>query len=63
MVRHDPVRWPEFKKRYRTELKHSQALSELRKLSRRGRITLVYAARDELHNEAVVLKQLLGRHA
>lgn len=56
---HDPVKWPEFRKRYRTELKTNPALEELRALSRRGDITLVYAARDPLHNEAVVLKQIL----
>lgn len=56
---HDPVKWPEFRKRYRAELKTNPALEELRALSRRGDITLVYAARDPLHNEAVVLKQIL----
>lgn len=56
---HDPVKWPEFRKRYRAELKANPALEELRALSRRGDITLVYAARDALHNEAVVLKQVL----
>jgi uncharacterized protein YeaO (DUF488 family) len=60
---HEPEKWPEFKKRYRAELKSNPALAELQALSRRGKITLVYAARDQLHNEAVVLKQLLGaRH-
>jgi uncharacterized protein YeaO (DUF488 family) len=60
---HDPERWPEFQKRYRAELKGNPALSELREQSRQGNITLVYAARDELHNDAVVLKQVLGRGA
>ena len=58
---HEPEKWPEFKKRYRAELKSNPALAELQALSRRGKITLVYAARDQLHNEAVVLKQLLQR--
>jgi uncharacterized protein YeaO (DUF488 family) len=58
---HDPLKWPEFKKRYRAELKDNTALSDLRAHSRQGDITLVYAARDELHNEAVVLKQILDR--
>ena len=58
---HDPEKWSEFKKRYRAELKHNPELSELQSLSRRSDITLVYAARDELHNEAVVLKQILER--
>ncbi len=56
---HDPEKWTEFKRRYRTELKDNSALSELAALARRGRVTLVYAARDELHNAAVVLKQVL----
>lgn len=58
---HDPEKWLEFKKRYRTELKRSSALAELRNLSRQGDVTLVYAARDQLHNEAVVLRQILER--
>ena len=57
---HDPDKWPEFQKRYRAELKDNPALSELREQSRQGKITLVYAARDELHNDAVVLRQVLG---
>ncbi|HOF78263.1 MAG TPA: DUF488 domain-containing protein [Smithellaceae bacterium] len=56
---HDPGKWQEFKKRYRAELKKNPALSELQALSRRGNITLIYAAKDQLHNEAVVLKQIL----
>ena len=58
---HDPEKWTEFKKRYRVELKNNPALSELLELSRQGDITLVYAAKDQLHNEAVVLKQILDR--
>ena len=60
---HDPEKWPEFRKRYRAELKGNPALAELREQSRQRDITLVYAARDELHNDAVVLKQVLGRGA
>ena len=58
---HDPEKWLEFKKRYRAELKDNPALSELQALSRQGNITLIYEARDQLHNEAVVLKQILDR--
>lgn len=60
---HDPDKWPEFQRKYRAELKGNEALAELRKLSRQGHVTLVYSARDELHNDAVVLKKLLGRSA
>ena len=60
---HDPEKWPEFQEKYRAELKDNPALPELRKLCRDGDVTLVYAAKDELHNDAVVLRQLLGRGA
>ena len=58
---HDPDKWQEFEKRYRAELKDNPALSELQALSRQGNITLIYAAKDELNNEAVALKQILDR--
>jgi GMP synthase (glutamine-hydrolysing) len=60
---HDPVRWPEFRRRFAVELRqHADQLDQLRALARQGRVTLVYAARDEKHNDAVVLRQvLLGR--
>ncbi|HQU15878.1 MAG: hypothetical protein B7Z66_06290 [Chromatiales bacterium 21-64-14] len=58
---HDPERWPEFQRRYRAELKaHQEQLQELRALARRATVTLVYAARDEEHNSAVVLKRVLA---
>lgn len=56
---HDPGKWPEFRKRYRAELQGNPALSELASLAREGDITLVYAARDPLHNDAVVLREIL----
>ena len=59
---HDPGRWKEFRRRYTAELQdHAEELDEIRRLARRNRITLVYAARDELHNEAVVLRDVLTR--
>lgn len=59
---HDPARWPEFRARYRAELKqnHNQ-LALLRKAVERGPTTIVYGARDEEHNQAVVLHDLLSR--
>ncbi len=60
---HAPEKWPEFQRRYRAELKGNPALAELKALSRQGGITLVYAARDQMHNEAVVLKEIIGRGA
>lgn len=58
---HDPEKWSEFKKRYRAELKGNPAWDELRALAREGHLTLVYAAKDRAHNDAVVLKELLER--
>jgi uncharacterized protein YeaO (DUF488 family) len=61
---HDPKRWKEFSKRFLVELKQKKELvNELKKKARIGTVTLVYAARDEEHNEALVLKKLLSsRH-
>ena len=58
---HDPAKWAEFQQRYRAELHDNPAFAELRSIVRGKRVTLVYAARDTLHNEAVVLQQLLDR--
>jgi uncharacterized protein YeaO (DUF488 family) len=59
---HDPARWEEFQRRYRSELKdHRDELARLRELAREGVVTLVYAAHDETHNDAVVLRDLLTR--
>ncbi len=59
---HDPSKWAEFRKRYRAELAHNNALEELRQLVKRNqRTTLVFAARDIEHNNAVVLKELCLR--
>ena len=60
---HDAARWPEFQRRYALEVrKHREQLAELRRLARKDPLTLVYSARDETHNDAVALRQvLLGR--
>jgi uncharacterized protein YeaO (DUF488 family) len=60
---HEPARWNEFRERYKSELKGNVApVAALRQLARQGRMTLVFGARDEIHNEAVVLREfLLGR--
>jgi uncharacterized protein YeaO (DUF488 family) len=60
--RHDPGKWPEFRRRYSTALRaHPDAWRPLLMAARRGRVTLVYAARDVAHNGAVVLKAFLDR--
>lgn len=57
---HDPSRWDEFRRRYEVELSsNTDLLDELRAIARRGRLTLVFAARDELHNQATVIRDLL----
>ena len=60
---HQPARWPEFREKYRAELKRNpEAVETLRTLSRQRPVTLLFGARDEAHNEAVVLREvLLGR--
>ncbi|HXQ85390.1 MAG: DUF488 domain-containing protein [Gaiella sp.] len=60
---HDPERFAEFERRYRAELTaHEEKLDELRRRAREGALTLVYGARDEVHNDAVVLAELLREH-
>ena len=60
---HDPARWNEFRRRYAAELhKNPHLLEQLRSVARDGPITLVYSARDEAYNDAIVLRDLiLGR--
>ena len=57
---HVPERFDEFRARYRTELEQQgELLEQLRSRARQGRVTIVYAARDREHNNAVVLAELL----
>ena len=57
---HDPKRWPEFERRYIEELKTvGEPLTQLRQQVSQGKVTLLYSARDEEHNEAIVLLRLL----
>jgi len=59
---HDPAKWQEFKKRYLVEIKKNiQVLSELEGELKKGQGTLVYGAKDEEHNDAVVLKEYLEK--
>jgi len=57
---HRPERWPEFRRRYIDELKSNPALGALRDMAAAGPVTLLYAARDAAHNEAVVLADRLS---
>ena len=56
---HDPERWDEFQSRYRQELQGSDALAALVERARSKRITLVYGAHDEHHNQAIVLQMVI----
>lgn len=57
---HEPEKWNEFKERYIEELKHNEKqTSILKELLKTESVTLVYAARDKEHNEAVILKDYL----
>jgi len=59
---HDPAKWEEFRTRYLAELSGcGEALERLRQEAREGTLTLVYAARDMEHNNAVALKDLLEK--
>jgi uncharacterized protein YeaO (DUF488 family) len=57
---HDSARWEEFRRRYRAELDaRGDLLEEVKRRVEEGPVTFVYAARDEEHNSAVVLKEYL----
>lgn len=57
---HDVSKWAEFQQSYRAELRSNEAMAQLQGLLReKAAITFVYAARDEEHNSALVLKDFL----
>jgi uncharacterized protein YeaO (DUF488 family) len=57
---HDPALFAEFRRRYAAELERQrELLDELLRIASHGRLTLVYSAHDEKHNDAVVLKDVL----
>lgn len=57
---HDPAKWTEFQKRYKQELKSKvDQLSLIKEKLHQGPVTLLYGAKDEEHNEAVVLLSML----
>jgi uncharacterized protein YeaO (DUF488 family) len=59
---HDPAKWDEFRGRYLAELQDQRSLlDEIVGHARKETVTLLYAARDEEHNNAVVLKELLEK--
>ncbi|MFD2209886.1 DUF488 domain-containing protein [Virgibacillus halophilus] len=62
---HDPDKFPDFKEKYKSELKENdeqkEALDKLKKLAKENdkNLTLLYSAKDTEHNQAVVLKEIL----
>src|ERR1051326_6510075 len=62
---HKPERWAEFQKRYKQELrKKRELLSEVRGAEKEhGTLTILFGAKDEKHNQAVVLLNLLKKKA
>lgn len=58
---HDPTKWNEFRKKYYLELENNKEQSLLLKEQiEKGPITLVYGAKDEEHNEALVIKDFFS---
>lgn len=57
---HEPARWAAFQAKYRRELKsNADLVAVLKEKAAKGRVTLLYGAKDVIHNEAVVLQELL----
>ncbi|MDO5613126.1 MAG: DUF488 domain-containing protein [Paracoccus sp. (in: a-proteobacteria)] len=59
---HDPTRWPEFQRRYAAELAGNPAVQTLCDLMAKGRVTLIYAAKDQVHNNAAALRDWFRGH-
>jgi uncharacterized protein YeaO (DUF488 family) len=58
---HDPVKWPGFRARYIAELKHNPAVVELQDMAAKSKtVTLLFAAKDSLRNNAAVLHEFLS---
>ncbi len=58
---HDPERWEEFKARYRQELQEkADLLRRIRNDGRSGNVTILYAAKDMDHNNAIVVKEMIS---
>ncbi len=58
---HEPDKCGEFKKRYFRELQNNSAINLLRDYIKKGRVTLLYSAKDEKYNNAVALKEFLEK--
>jgi len=60
---HDPKKWKEFENKYRDELKDkSELINEIKDIEKdKGKVTLIYSAKDKEHNNAVVLEHKLRK--
>jgi len=59
---HDPAKWREFSRRYRNELQDkADIIAALRSEAKKGTVTLLFAAKDTEHNNAVVLMEIIGQ--
>lgn len=60
---HDPEKWEEFRIRYFAELDaRSEVVALIKRRLRQGRVTFVFASKEERFNNAVALKEYLERH-
>lgn len=60
---HDPAKWDQFRKKYKEQLKEKQNLIDIiRTKAKHGKVTLVYGAKDKIHNDAVALFDYLKHH-
>ncbi len=58
---HDPLKYAEFKKRYKKELeKHSEVLETIKQEAKRKTVTLLFSAKDVEHNNAMVMREILS---
>jgi uncharacterized protein YeaO (DUF488 family) len=58
---HDPARWEEFKRKYKKELEDKgEIIDDLKREAGQGTITFLYSAKDEEHNNAVILKEIIS---
>lgn len=60
---HDPEKWSEFQKKYKAEIEaNTESVSTLKKaLKEQKVVTFIYSAKDELHNDAVVLQAVFSK--
>ncbi len=57
---HDPAKWTEFRRKYIEELAaNTKAVERLSEFIKASPVTLLYAAKDEDHNEAVVIRDFI----